>query len=190
MVSKNVKEISKEKVFDGFFKVEEVELECEAGKFKRLNINAGDSVAVLLSTPKDRFVLLKQYRYATSKKSGNGWIWEIPAGKIDFGETQEQAAVREVKEETGYIIDASKLKIYNNFYPAVGSSDEVVYIYYYELTNEKKEERVKDFENNLCEVIELNIISAIELLGEGKIIDAKTIIAFQEFILRNINAQK
>lgn len=44
----------------------------------------------------DKIVLIRQYRYPI-----NRWLYELPAGLIDEGETSEQAAIREMKEETG-----------------------------------------------------------------------------------------
>ncbi len=44
----------------------------------------------------DRIVMLRQYRYPLDE-----WIYELPAGLIDEGESAGQAAVREMKEETG-----------------------------------------------------------------------------------------
>jgi 8-oxo-dGTP pyrophosphatase MutT (NUDIX family) len=43
-------------------------------------------------------VLQKQYRPPLNKV-----VIEVPAGLVDAGETAEQAAVRELKEETGYV---------------------------------------------------------------------------------------
>lgn len=45
---------------------------------------------------KDKLVMIRQYRYPL-----DAWIYELPAGLIDGGETPSQAAVREMKEETG-----------------------------------------------------------------------------------------
>lgn len=44
----------------------------------------------------DKLVMIRQYRYPL-----NAWIYELPAGLIDEGESPSQAAVREMKEETG-----------------------------------------------------------------------------------------
>lgn len=44
----------------------------------------------------DKLVLIRQYRYPV-----DAWLYELPAGLIDAGETAAQAAVREMKEETG-----------------------------------------------------------------------------------------
>lgn len=45
---------------------------------------------------KEKIVMIRQYRYPL-----DAWIYELPAGLIDAGETASQAAVREMKEETG-----------------------------------------------------------------------------------------
>ena len=42
--------------------------------------------------------LLRQYRHAVG-----GWLWEVPAGKLDPGEAPETCAARELREETGLI---------------------------------------------------------------------------------------
>lgn len=44
----------------------------------------------------DKIVMIRQYRYPVDT-----WIYELPAGLIDEGETAQQAAVREMREETG-----------------------------------------------------------------------------------------
>ena len=44
----------------------------------------------------EKIVMLRQYRYPL-----DAWLYELPAGLIDEGETASQAAVREMKEETG-----------------------------------------------------------------------------------------
>ena len=45
----------------------------------------------------ENIVMIRQYRYPL-----DAWIYELPAGLIDEGETASQAAVREMKEETGF----------------------------------------------------------------------------------------
>ena len=60
--------------------------------------NNADSVAIysLYGEKKDKVVLVKQYRYPV-----NTWVYELPAGLVDAGETFREAAVREMHEETG-----------------------------------------------------------------------------------------
>jgi len=61
-------------------------------------IVAGASwVNVLALTPDQQIVLIQQYRHGTRQV-----MWEIPGGVIEAGETPEEAAIRELLEETGY----------------------------------------------------------------------------------------
>lgn len=59
-----------------------------------------DWVNAFVVTRNHQVVFVEQYRYP-----GNGNYIEIPAGKVEKGETYEQAIVREVREETGYVSD-------------------------------------------------------------------------------------
>lgn len=54
-------------------------------------------VSVVPILPSGKVVMVSQYRQPMGKK-----MWEFPAGHIDEGETADQAAARELKEETGY----------------------------------------------------------------------------------------
>ncbi len=60
------------------------------------------AVCVLAVTPEGKMILVKQYRKAIERA-----IYEIPAGKLELGEedTLEDAALRELEEETGYSSD-------------------------------------------------------------------------------------
>ncbi|MCG7342622.1 NUDIX hydrolase [Sporosarcina sp. ACRSL] len=59
-----------------------------------------DWVNAIVLTKDEEIVLVKQYRHP-----GNDYYLEIPAGKIEDGETYEEGIIREVREETGYISD-------------------------------------------------------------------------------------
>ncbi|HEY5959698.1 MAG TPA: NUDIX hydrolase, partial [Polyangiaceae bacterium] len=58
-------------------------------------------VAVIPLTREGDVVLVQQYRHGLGRVS-----CELPAGVIDAGETPEQAARRELSEETGYVAEA------------------------------------------------------------------------------------
>lgn len=51
-------------------------------------------------------------------------VIDCPAGMIDGGESEESAAVREVKEETGFVIDESRLTRVSDHFTSVGGSTE------------------------------------------------------------------
>ena len=71
----------------------------------------------------DRVVLIRQLRYPV-----NTYVYELPAGLIDAGETASQAAIREYREETGLTFRPLELEeaVTKPFYSSVGMTDESV----------------------------------------------------------------
>ncbi|SRR6266511_3934269 len=67
-------------------------------------------------------LLIRQYRYAANRE-----LWELPAGRIDEGESALQAAQRELTEETGYT--ASEWKPALCYYASPGFLDETMSIF-------------------------------------------------------------
>lgn len=59
-----------------------------------------DWVLILARTKEGKWVMTEQYRHGTGKIA-----LEFPAGIIDKGETPEEAAIRELQEECGYVLD-------------------------------------------------------------------------------------
>lgn len=127
----------KRRVFDGFLKLDEAEVSFEhfdgsmGAPVRRLSLERGDSVAVILH---DRtlgsVVLVNQFKFPTAEK-GPGWIVEALAGVIDAGETPETAAVREAREETGYRVE--RVERIGTFYVSPGGSSERIWLYYAEV---------------------------------------------------------
>jgi GDP-mannose pyrophosphatase NudK len=85
-------------------------------------ISGPDAVAILLADPAgQKFLLARQFRLpAFLNGSEKGYLVETCAGLIDEGETPEQAARREVEEETGYPI--SELEKIGGVYTSAGGS--------------------------------------------------------------------
>ncbi len=68
-------------------------------------------------------LLLWRHRFITDT-----WGWEVPAGRVDPGETPEEAAAREVLEETGYRA-TGPLQYLHNYAPASGVADHRYFLY-------------------------------------------------------------
>jgi 8-oxo-dGTP pyrophosphatase MutT (NUDIX family) len=64
---------------------------------KAVILECADWVNIVALTPEKKLVTVQQFRFGVGKNTV-----EIPAGIINAGETPEQAAIRELKEETGY----------------------------------------------------------------------------------------
>jgi ADP-ribose pyrophosphatase len=100
-------------------------LEPGGVRARRDVIHHSGSVVVMPvdDTGREPLVLLeRQYRHAA-----NGYLWELPAGRIDPGEKELAAAKRELIEETGY--RASRWKRILNFYASPGFLGETMSIY-------------------------------------------------------------
>lgn len=127
---------NKRRVFDGFFKLDELTLSHRlfSGDMspdkKVLVLERGDAVAALIYNRTDnRVVLVEQFKAPTMDTSpSNGWITEVMAGIIRDGEEPEQALAREALEETGYRITEPEHII--TFYSSPGGSSERIFLYY------------------------------------------------------------
>ena len=127
--------------------------------------------------PNGKIVLIRQYRYAIKKE-----MIEIPAGKLDQNEIPEKCALRELEEEIGY--RANKLTLLANIHPAVGFTNEKMWLYLAEKLV-KTEQRL-DFDE-LLEPIPTKLDDAVKMVWNGQITDVKTIIGIlwaQRMILR------
>lgn len=80
------------------------------------------AVCVLPLTDSDEVVTVRQFRYPF-----NRMLLELPAGKLDPGETPDEAARRELSEETG--AEAQSWTYLGVYYPTVAYSDEVIHLY-------------------------------------------------------------
>ena len=114
---------------------------------------------------KNTVLLIKQYRYAAG-----GFIWEIPAGTLNPGESPIECAKRELVEETGYSTD--KLEKLTEIVPVPGYSDERIHLYL--ATGLVKAVQNLD-RDEILNVHEINMDDALKMIAKGEIIDSKTI---------------
>ena len=116
--------------------------------------------------PDGKIGLIKQYRYAVKEQ-----MIEIPAGKLDQNETPERCAIRELEEEIGY--KADKITFLTNIHPAIGFTDEKMWLYLAE--NLVKSEQNLDSDEFLV-LFPTKLEEAVEMVWRGEITDVKTII--------------
>ncbi|NHJ46361.1 MAG: NUDIX hydrolase [Asgard group archaeon] len=120
----------------------------------------------LCLTKEKKLVMVKLYRYPWSKSS-----WEICSGFIDSGETSKQAAIREVKEETGY--DVIKITHLIDYYP-IGNNNSIGSLFFAEVKYSDASFDTDEIEK----VKEFSIEEFEELVEKSKIIHGTTLLAF------------
>ena len=116
--------------------------------------------------PDGKIALIKQYRYPVKEQ-----MIEIPAGKLNQNEIPEKCALRELEEEIGY--KANKLTLLSNIHPAVGFTNENMWVYLAE--NLVKTKQSLDSEEFLV-LSPTKLNEAVDMVWSGKITDVKTII--------------
>jgi nudix-type nucleoside diphosphatase (YffH/AdpP family) len=127
---------SKRRVFDGFFKIDELLVSYRkydgtmSEDQSRLVFERGDAVGALIyDRDTNRVVLVEQFKAPTLDKGrGRGWIVETMAGMIRAGETPEEALKREAMEETGYALTDAEL--IGCFFSSPGGSSERIFLYF------------------------------------------------------------
>lgn len=127
--------------------------------------NGGAVIAAV--TEENKIIMVRQFR-----KPFDRGILEVPAGKLDGDEDPDLAAVRELSEETGYT--AGRLEKLTEVYPSVGYTTEVLHIY---LATDLTPGACHPDENEVLEVMEMDLEEVYQMIMDGKIGDAKTIIA-------------
>jgi nudix-type nucleoside diphosphatase (YffH/AdpP family) len=175
----NMKIISKKKVFDKFFAVEELKLQFTENKevVTRYYVDKVRGAGiVLINTDTNKVVLTRQFRVPLIDKEINELI-EIPAGVVEPDEEPSTSIIREVEEETGYKLGTVR-ELYI-FYTSPGYNNEEVILFYGEVNNKSKTGKGGGLESEQekIELLELSPQECFSLMDNGKITDAKTLIA-------------
>jgi ADP-ribose pyrophosphatase len=111
-----------------------------------------------------QLLLLRQYRYAAG-----GYVYEIPAGRLDPGEAPAACAARELKEETG--CTAAKLEPLLTMLTTPGFTDERIHIFMATDLSHGETAREAD---EFADIVVMRLSEALELLQRGEIPDGKT----------------
>lgn len=175
MMSLEEKQISSRSLFEGtFLNIYQDQVALPNGQqSERVVVRHSGASCVLATTPDERVVLVRQWRYATGKA-----LLEVPAGKLDIGEDPAVCAARELAEETPYCTDSVKLIL--QFYTAPGFCDEIIYLYraHHVLPNST----LSPDQDELVETVLLSRDEIQAAILSGEISDAKTLIALQYYL--------
>ena len=172
-------------IYDGFYSLSRVEFKHTkfhggwTGVVSREVLNRGDVIGVLAHDPKsDRIALVEQFRYGARYEADNPWLMEVIAGMVEPGESPQNVAVREAKEEAGLELETPRL--IRQYYSSPSSTSEQVYIYYAEAdlsTVGGVHGLEEEDEDILVHTVTTN--EAILMMEEGVIKNAISLVAVQ-----------
>ncbi len=133
---------------------------------RRVVVRHGPSAVILAVDNRERVLLVRQFRLPAGRS-----IWELPAGRVNSGETPLAAARRELAEETG--LHARRWKKLLSFYPSPGYVTERMHLF---LAQDLKagEARPDDDERIRCRWFSRRELGA--WLRSGRIVDGKTLV--------------
>ena len=147
----------------------------------------GNGAAIMLYNKEQKTVILtRQFRLPTYINGNeSGLMIEACAGLLDK-ENPEECIIRETQEETGYKISGAQ-KIFEA-YMSPGSVTEILYFFIAEYSKEMKvdEGGGAEHEEENIEVLEVPMKEAMQMIADGQIKDAKTIMLLQHLRLHNI----
>jgi ADP-ribose pyrophosphatase len=159
--------LSSKLVYDGHtvkLRVDNVQMADGRTTTREIVEHRGVVVMVPLDS-KDNVLMVKQYRYAPDKE-----LLELPAGGIEGEEKPEEAALREMQEETGFL--PKTIKRLGGFYSAPGFCTEYLHLF---LATDlvKSQLYAEDTSEISLERVPISIISG--LVTSGRLEDAKSI---------------
>jgi len=137
-------------------------------------IRFGESVAILPFITGSEVILIRQFRGAIG-----GWIIEIPAGRVEKGESPTETCIRELIEEIGY--RPKSLEKLASCYLTPGYSDELIHLYVardLEYVGQRLEE------HEAIRLVRINYEDLLRDVLSGKINDAKTMLTVLFYEMR------
>ena len=162
--------LASETVFKGkVFSVDRDRVKMPNGRTVTVDVVRHSQSVVLVPVPEPgKVILVRQYRYAV-----NAFLWELPAGSVDEGESPEAAARRECHEEIG-LVPSTTVRL-GAMYPTPGYCDEEMV--FFRLSGlETTDEKAAQDEDEDIEVKVFELRDAREMIRRGEIRDMKTLV--------------
>jgi ADP-ribose pyrophosphatase len=153
---------------DLFSVSEEHAIDPSGFEIKRAIVHHNGSAVMMAVDDRKRILLVQQFRLPA-----RAYLWELPAGRLDPGETPLRAAKRELTEETGY--RAKNWKKLATFFPSPGYVAEKMTIF---LATELIAGKAQPMEDERIETRWFTPKEIEEAINFGKIIDGKTMIGY------------
>jgi ADP-ribose pyrophosphatase len=159
------KEVLKNKLFRV---VDEVATDPSGFEIHRHIVRHPGSAVMMAVDDEDRVLLVKQFRLPAEK-----YMWELPAGRIDPGETPDQTAERELREETGY--HAKAWTLLGAFWASPGYVDEKMNLY---LAEDLTAGEPQPMDDERIEMAWFGKDELLQMIRGGEIQDAKTLVGY------------
>lgn len=173
------KKINSEMIYRGkFFHLTKDKIEVQHDQVTTQEMIHHPGGCAILVQKDHEVLLISQYRYAVDEI-----LYEIPAGKIEKNEHPHETAMRELEEESGY--NCLDLQLIMTMYPTPGFCNEKIYIYEANGLFLPQQRRAMD-EDECIETHWISLDQTYEWIKEGKIKDAKTIIALQYAFVKRL----
>ena len=139
------------------------------GSLEMIRHPGASAVVPLLDADEEdpQVLLIRQYRYASA-----GYLYEIPAGRLDAGESPLECAHRELSEETGY--RAERVEHLFTMYTTPGFTDEKIHLFLATGLSAGESHREAD---EFMELVPTKLSRALSMIEQGEIQDAKTALA-------------
>jgi 8-oxo-dGTP pyrophosphatase MutT (NUDIX family) len=159
-----------ERVYDGrVFDVDRDRVRMPNGREVTVDVVRHTQSVVLLPVPEPgQVILIRQYRYAI-----NAFLWELPAGSVDEGESPEEAAVRECHEEIGKVPET--VVRLGALYPTPGYCDEEMIFYRLSKLEDPTTHAALDEDEDI-EARVFDLREARDMVRRGEIVDMKTVV--------------
>jgi ADP-ribose pyrophosphatase len=159
--------IASEKVFEGrVFNVTVDTIRESERTYVREVVHHPGSAVILPSFDDGTIAFVRQYRHPAVK-----YLLELPAGTLNDRERPEEGAARELEEELGLV--AGRLEKLCEFFVSPGFLGEKMWLY---LATDLKATQQRLEDDELIETVRLPIRRALQMITDGEIEDAKTII--------------
>lgn len=181
--------LHEETVFYDILTLEKGKVQDDAGNtFERVRIRRQDASCVLvLNTDSNKVILTRQFRYGAAPKTTE-YLLEVVAGKVDPGEEPFTTAIRETEEEIGYRVRHENMKYLVTCFSSPAYTSERYHIYFAVVRNSDKKGKGGGLENEneSIELVEMDPTAFKEAILTGQFADAKTYVAGQQAMLRNL----